>query len=172
MYPPPTSLPWGFNYTSSVIFVFHFTLGSNHLTLAVLGLDDLHLFQTLQHAPQVGDAILKGDFLILAWVGTLKQLPHIYLGLFLLRLLVPASQRKMRTGSKTHRSGKSKLSAGKSVFQICENKCNLASYFFVAFSRALKSRSPSSSPASLCPWKQTYMLNAYVTLCRWIMFHV
>lgn len=59
----------------------------------MLGLDDLHLFQTFQHAPQVRDAILKGDFLIVAWVGILEQFPHIYVEFFLLRLLVPASQR-------------------------------------------------------------------------------
>lgn len=55
----------------------------------------LHFFQTLQHAPQVSDAILKGDFLILAWVGTLKQFPHIYLWFFFFRfLLLPGSQIK------------------------------------------------------------------------------
>ncbi len=39
---------------------------------------------------------------------------------------------------------------------VCLIIFNSASYFLVAFSRALKSRSPSSSPASLCVWKQTY----------------
>lgn len=81
---------------------------SNPLTLAVLGLD-LHLFQTFQHAPQVGDAILKGDFLVFAWMGTLEQFPHINVGLFLLRLLFPASQRKVKTGSKSHGRGKAEL---------------------------------------------------------------
>lgn len=74
----------------------------------MLGLDDLHLFQTFQHAPQVRDAILKGDFLILAWVGILEQFPHIYVGFFLLILLFPASQREVRTGFRSHGRGKSK----------------------------------------------------------------
>lgn len=61
--------------------------------LTFTGLDlDLHLFQTFQHAPQVSDAILKGDFLILAGMGALKQFPHIYLFHLFLRLLLPASR--------------------------------------------------------------------------------
>lgn len=59
----------------------------------MLWLDDLHLFQTFQHAPQVGDAILKGDFLILARMGTLKQFPHVYLW-FLYPFLLPVSKGK------------------------------------------------------------------------------
>lgn len=78
---------------------------SNPLTFTVLGLD-LHLFQTFQHAPQVGDAILKGDFLIFAWMGVLEQFPHINVGFFLLRLLFPASQRQISIGSKSRGSGK------------------------------------------------------------------
>lgn len=68
-----------------------FTSCLTQLTLAMLGLD-LHLFKTFQHAPQVGDAILKGDFLVFAWMGTLKQFPHIYLWYFFFGPLLPVSQ--------------------------------------------------------------------------------
>lgn len=57
----------------------------------MLGLNSLHLFQTFQHAPQVSDAILKGNFLIVAWMSGLKQFPYVYLfGLFL-SLLLPVN---------------------------------------------------------------------------------
>lgn len=68
-------------------FLFYFILP----TLAVLGLRSMHLLKTFQHAPQVGDAILEGNFLIFARMGILQQLPHVNLGLLLLGPLLPVS---------------------------------------------------------------------------------
>lgn len=68
-----------------------FTSRLTQLTLAVLGLR-LHLLQTFQHAPQVSDAILKGDFLILAGMGIFQQLPHVDFRFLFFRPLVPARQ--------------------------------------------------------------------------------
>lgn len=52
----------------------------------------LHLLQTFEHAPQVSDAILEGDFLILAGMGIFQQLPHVDLGFLFFWPLVPVRQ--------------------------------------------------------------------------------
>lgn len=68
------------------------------LTLAMLGLNGFHLFQTFQHAPQVSDAILKGDFLVLARMGILKQFPHVDWWFLFYRLLLPVGQGRGQKG--------------------------------------------------------------------------
>lgn len=58
------------------------------LTCAFL-LHSAHALEPPEHAAQVGDAVLEGDLLILVGVRILQQLPHVYLGFFLLRLHLP-----------------------------------------------------------------------------------
>lgn len=82
-----------------------FTSCLTRLTLAMLGLNGFHLFQTFQHAPQVSDAILKGDFLIIARMGTLKQFPHVDWWFLFYRLLLPVSQGRGQKGHLCIRSG-------------------------------------------------------------------
>lgn len=48
-----------------------------------------HALEPPEHTTQVRDAVLEGDFLVLAGFRILQQLPHVYLGLFLLRLHLP-----------------------------------------------------------------------------------
>lgn len=55
----------------------------------MLGLHRRHLLQALQHAPQVSDAVVKGDLLVLARMGTLQQFPYVYLHFLLFRSLLP-----------------------------------------------------------------------------------
>lgn len=99
-YPSSCLLPSPLSFSSHLLIYYlqHFSTSPppstaclTRLTLAMLGLD-LHLFQSFQHAPQVSDAILKGDFLILARVGILKQFPHVNIWFHFLRFLVPVSQ--------------------------------------------------------------------------------
>ena len=48
-----------------------------------------HALEPPEHTTQVSDTVLEGDFLVLAGFRILQQLPHVYLGLFLLRLHLP-----------------------------------------------------------------------------------
>lgn len=74
-------------YFTTSLFISPVLSCVTQLTLAVLGLNNLHLLQTFEHAPQVGDAVLKGNFLVLTRMGAFKQLPHINLWFLFLPLL-------------------------------------------------------------------------------------
>lgn len=65
---------------------------SRLLTVTLLGLHLLHLLQPLQHAPQVGDAVLEGDALVVAGLGRLQDLPHVHVLLHLRLFLLPGEQ--------------------------------------------------------------------------------
>lgn len=74
-------------YFTTSFFISSVLSGLTQLTLAVFGLNNLHLLQTFEHAPQVGDAVLKSNFLVLTGMGIFKQLPHVNLWFLFLRLL-------------------------------------------------------------------------------------
>lgn len=57
------------------------------LTITLFGLHLPHLLESFEHAPEISDAVLKGDLLIVAWFGIFQDLPDIHTHLRLLLLL-------------------------------------------------------------------------------------
>lgn len=49
-----------------------------------------YLFHPAQQAPQVSDAIHKGDLLVLVRTGLLQDLPHVHLGCIILLFGLPS----------------------------------------------------------------------------------
>lgn len=63
------------------------------VTFALLGLHTLHHLEPLEHPPEVRDAVLEGDFLVVARFGLLQDFPHVHLFSFRLSVfLLPEFQ--------------------------------------------------------------------------------
>lgn len=66
------------------------------LTITLFGLHLPHLLKSFEHAPEISDAVFKGDLLKVTWFGIFQDLPdiHIHLRLLLLLLLSEVDRNK------------------------------------------------------------------------------
>ncbi|TNN83324.1 hypothetical protein EYF80_006305 [Liparis tanakae] len=94
-------------YTPTSSFVASLTIrigGRHRESPEVVGVTKCN-HMPLEQAPQVRDAVLKGDLLIVAGLGVLQDVPHVHVHFFYLLLLLPEEKKPNR--ERAHETGPS-----------------------------------------------------------------